>query len=361
MMEEETTASGALIERRILLAKLYAPLGVLSIGRDFGDEYCLQFNEFGYDKTYRYYDEHEVLSRLSGTLSDEALLELTRRHPDAVTGYWSFYGQHYTFEAGQKELQLASRWPSFQARMEEVYQRHHRSAWAVLKAYTEVREDHHPWSSCDYNRLQYRARQLGGKTWKNALIALEIAGIVQKRGTARRPGERSIALELMPLVEHVLREWGERLDDKGEVRAKMGQPIMRSSRGIEVRRGILAYLLEREHSGEARLPELKDIAQGLGVGETEVDDQLDILESLGAIRANRTFGGGVAPILTGAGKILLEELTEDTSSEPAAPSRQQPRRAVRSRARGTQYAWDVFISHASEDKEPVRSKAGRRA
>jgi len=136
---------------------------------------------------------------------------------------------------------------------------------------------------------------------------------------------------------------------------------MRSSRGIEVRRGILAYLLEREHSGEARLPELKDIAQGLGVGETEVDDQLDILESLGAIRANRTFGGGVAPILTGAGKILLEELTEDTSSEPAAPSRQQPRRAVRSRARGTQYAWDVFISHASEDKEPVRSKAGRRA
>lgn len=76
-----------------------------------------------------------------------------------------------------------------------------------MGAYIELRHDYDAWSACDYNRLEYRARELGGKGWKKALVALEIEGIVDKRGSGRRPGERSISLELIPLVERVLSGW----------------------------------------------------------------------------------------------------------------------------------------------------------
>ncbi|MGQ9596391.1 MAG: toll/interleukin-1 receptor domain-containing protein [Thermoproteota archaeon] len=193
------------------MKKIFQPLSLLNIGRKLKDPYCSQFDEHGYDKDYKYYKEDDVVSRLSESLSDEQLVEIVKMNPDAVYKYWSFYGKYYTFDNARGELRLESVWPMFYSRLEEVFQKHGRATWAVLKAYIELREDYSTWSSCDYNRLQYRARELAGKGWKDALTALEIAKVVQKRGSGRRPGERSIAIEMIPLVEEVVQDWEKRL------------------------------------------------------------------------------------------------------------------------------------------------------
>jgi hypothetical protein len=198
-------------ERYILLKKIFQPIKLLNIGRKIGDPYCSQFNEHGYDKDYKYYEEDKVASSLSERLSDEQLVEIVKTNPDAIYRYWGFYGKYYTFDNTKGELRLESTWPKFRSRLEEVFGKHGQAAWAVLKAYLEVREDHSTWSSCDYNRLQYRSKELAGKNWKNALIALEIAQVVQKRGSGRTPGERSIAREMIPLIEEVVSEWEKRI------------------------------------------------------------------------------------------------------------------------------------------------------
>jgi len=199
---EEKTA-----ERRILLKKVFQPLGLLAIGRRIGDTYCIQFNESGYDKDYKCYREDEVVSRLSGSLSDEQLVGIIRTNPDALNPYWDFYGKYYTFVAPTKELRLGSVWPDFRSKLDEVFRKHEQAAWAVLKAYLELREDYSTWSSCDYNKLQYRAKELAGREWKNALIGLEVVQVVKKRGSGRRPGERSVGVEMIPLIEEVVRDW----------------------------------------------------------------------------------------------------------------------------------------------------------
>lgn len=116
----------------------------------------------------------------------------------------------------------------------------------------------------------------------------------------------------------------------------------------QLRRRILRYLLDRERAPGSELPKLGEIAQNLGVSEEEISDQLDILDYEGAIKANRTFGSGVAPLLTGKGKAMLEELEQEEATLRIEPVQEE-------RASGLpikeQFQWDVFVSHASEDKD----------
>ena len=72
--------------------------------------------------------------------------------------------------------------------------------------------------------------------------------------------------------------------------------------------------MAREHSGDSSIAEASEIGAVLGVAEEDVLDQIDILESRGTIIANRTFGSA-APMLTGEGKALLEELEEPEAEE----------------------------------------------
>ena len=88
------------------------------------------------------------------------------------------------------------------------------------------------------------------------------------------------------------------------------------------------------------------MATAVGTSVQEIRDQLDILESQDAIRTNRTFGGHYAPLITGQGKLLLEqtgELGEEIQSQ-SVPSRGDGDSSVE------KYTWDVFVAHASADK-----------
>jgi len=151
------TGAEKIAERYILFRKIFQPLALLRIGHKIGDTYCLQFNENGYDKSYNYYKEDDVISRLAEGLSDDQLVEAVRRNPEAMYSYSRFVGKYYTFDNAKRELTVGSAWPEILSRLEEVFRKHGRAAWAVLKAYLELREDRSAWSSCDYSRLQYKA------------------------------------------------------------------------------------------------------------------------------------------------------------------------------------------------------------
>ena len=73
---------------------------------------------------------------------------------------------------------------------------------------------------------------------------------------------------------------------------------------------LLQYLSERERRPELGLPEIPEISESVELTQDETSDLIDILDSEGAIRANRSIDGGAAPMLTGHGKLLLEVLSD---------------------------------------------------
>ena len=73
---------------------------------------------------------------------------------------------------------------------------------------------------------------------------------------------------------------------------------------------LLGYLLERERHPELGLPEIPEISKVIGLTHHETSDLIDILDSKGAIKANRSIAGGAAPMLTGHGKLMIEVLSE---------------------------------------------------
>ena len=58
---------------------------------------------------------------------------------------------------------------------------------------------------------------------------------------------------------------------------------------------LLRYLLERERRRESELPEIPAISEVIGLTPDDTIDLIDILDSEGAIKANRSIGGGAAP------------------------------------------------------------------
>ena len=121
---------------------------------------------------------------------------------------------------------------------------------------------------------------------------------------------------------------------------------------------ILLYLRLRERDTN-QLAELEEIASSVGKPPQEVSDQIDILDSLGAIRANRAISGAASPMLTGSGKLLLEELEEEFENVglPSRPLDVSPQGFQAYVATGSDFQWDVFISYASEDKAFVERLA----
>jgi hypothetical protein len=60
-----------LAERTLLLRKIFDGLTILVIGKEPQDTYCMQHNEIGYDKDYRYFDEKTAAANLSGAVYDD--------------------------------------------------------------------------------------------------------------------------------------------------------------------------------------------------------------------------------------------------------------------------------------------------
>jgi len=92
---------------------------------------------------------------------------------------------------------------------------------------------------------------------------------------------------------------------------------------------LLRYLLQRERHGD--LPEIPEISEVVGLTHQETSDLIDILDDDGSIKANRTIDGGAAPMLTGRGKLKLEELSElsgekadDAQPLPLSPNKPKP-------------------------------------
>ena len=63
----------------------------------------------------------------------------------------------------------------------------------------------------------------------------------------------------------------------------------------KLRLDILHYLLDRERTHGSILAGLDEIANYLNLSKEDALYQIDILESQGAIKSNKTFGNNVSP------------------------------------------------------------------
>lgn len=112
----------------------------------------------------------------------------------------------------------------------------------------------------------------------------------------------------------------------------------------QLRTRILAFLLDWEHTGVSDLPNADLIADTLSVSKHDVIDQIDILEVEAAVEVSRTFGDNVVVWITGVGKRMLEQSTRRSKKDALTSGLQ---------SRGSSEMWDLFICHASEDKDVV--------
>jgi hypothetical protein len=225
-----TVTDEKLKEKLILLRKMFDGSTILAIGKELGDDYCTRFDDRGYDANYSYYSEEEAIDHVARLVTDERLLNYARTHKSALRSYWRFDGNYYTYDPDKKELTLDSNWPSIKKSLETVRERHGRATFGVLQAYLEQRRDWSAWSDCDYSQLAYRAEELGGEGWRKALIALEVAGVIMKRGSGKRPGERSVGLELVPLIQSTLEEWKQEYPDIMKAREIAPVDVVRGHR-----------------------------------------------------------------------------------------------------------------------------------
>jgi len=119
--------------------------------------------------------------------------------------------------------------------------------------------------------------------------------------------------------------------------------------GKKLKNDILRYLQKRERNPENGAPELNDIASDLGISKEDIVDQIDILESQGAVDSVRTYRN-TFPKLTGIGKAILEEVEQKTIEISSNEEKVKPQ-VDSTELIEQEFQWDAFISHASEDKE----------
>lgn len=179
-------------ERRILFKRIFPPEKLLEIGKQVGDPYCAKFDERGYDKDYRHFNEEEVITRLSKALSDQQVLEFSLKYRDDLSSYRDFRGNYYTYEPKKKELKLESSWPELRREIERLIQKHGENARALLKAcYHICVEVGKRWKN--YYHIQSRAREFGMKKgWLIMLADFELAGVISRhKGDINIPEERA--------------------------------------------------------------------------------------------------------------------------------------------------------------------------
>jgi len=77
--------------------------------------------------------------------------------------------------------------------------------------------------------------------------------------------------------------------------------------GKQLRYDILCYLQKKEQTPSLGPSELDDITNALKASKADIDNQLDILKSQGAIKSISTLKN-TFPKLTAIGKMMLEEM-----------------------------------------------------
>jgi hypothetical protein len=187
-------------ERRVLLKRIFPAEKLLEIGKQIGDSYCVQFDERGYDKGYRRFNEEEVISRLSRILSDEQIIESSLKYKDSLSSYWNFRGNFYTYDSKQREVKLENSWPKLQKEIERLIQKHGENARAFLKACYHVCVELDR-KSDNYYHIQSKAREFGMvKGWLTMLADFELAGVI-----TRHKGSINVPEEIAPLLRNYLK------------------------------------------------------------------------------------------------------------------------------------------------------------
>ena len=79
--------------------------------------------------------------------------------------------------------------------------------------------------------------------------------------------------------------------------------------------GILDLLIERQQDGLSELLSIEELANALGLDYGEVDVQVRILDSLGAVKSNRTLDGSASPMVLDKGYLLRAQLQTEKGTD----------------------------------------------
>lgn len=188
-------------ERPILFKRIFPPEKLLEAGKQVGDLYCAKFDERGYDKDYKRFNEEEIIVRLSKALSDQQILESSLKYRDDLYPYWDFLGNYYTYDRKTKSLRLGSEWEELEKNLDQFFEEFGEQGEAVLRAIWEANVKLNKTYDNWFIVLRLARKRGLKKGWLMILADLEIMGVIR-----RHKGDLGVPEELLPLVEKVLQK-----------------------------------------------------------------------------------------------------------------------------------------------------------
>ncbi len=194
MKGDDLVDNDQIVERKLLLEELRYSGIILTLGKEIGEPYCLQFNDNGYDQQYARFDNTIAIPKIAEKVTDEQLVSFFSKNP--AKGY-TFKGKFYTMRDGV--LAMETDWPLLEENLIKLAGKYPRgSVIAVLLACYEVCVKMGKQSN-NYLYIQSIAQDLGVVNFGKVLTGLELAEVI-----IRHKGDIMIPPERVPLVEAVL-------------------------------------------------------------------------------------------------------------------------------------------------------------
>ncbi|AKA47886.1 hypothetical protein IX51_00940 [uncultured archaeon] len=175
--------------------------------RELKSDYCLGFNDNGYDDKYKGFDSDKVTKEVARLISDQKLNDWLSQNKEMLNDFYDFNGEYYTFNGKNKEFTQSSNWDMFRDRIKEFLEKFGNQGGSVLNAILELNEEGRRYRN--YYENQTLAGRKGfkqgvkGQGYNTLLSELELSKIIDfdKR-------DLRIPEELMPLVQDVLNKRG---------------------------------------------------------------------------------------------------------------------------------------------------------
>ncbi len=115
---------------------------LFSISREWGSDYCMNFNENGYTDKYESFDAMKVRSEVLKRLTNEQLVRYVKKYNHKLQIFRNFYGQRYKFQRMWRKPTLSPQWEVIEKRLTSFLQLYGINGSAVLEAVYEANFEH---------------------------------------------------------------------------------------------------------------------------------------------------------------------------------------------------------------------------
>lgn len=173
--------------------------------RTLKSNYCLGYNDTGYDEKYDGFESERVIRELATLISSQQIADFLYRNKEKLNEYCDFNGEFYTFYGREKRFSLNSRWNEIRKLIDEFLTKFEDSGKAVLSAILDLNKQGRLFKNY-YEALALATRKgfkkgVNGRGFITLLSELQLSRIIDHDLRNLKVPE-----ELMPLVADVLDE-----------------------------------------------------------------------------------------------------------------------------------------------------------